>query len=132
MAAGLSRRRKMPPAGEIERLSTRKNDFAPRLGFAYQMTTRLVWRGGYGVFYQHYNRIGSESLIQLNPPFLLDVQLNQGVGSTTPLFQLQNGFPLSTITGVVFDLTKIQFRAQYPNKRSSYVEQVSQIGRAHV
>ncbi|PYT76274.1 MAG: hypothetical protein DMG42_05735 [Acidobacteria bacterium] len=111
--------------GDRALINPDKNDFAPRLGFAYQMTTRLVWRGGYGVFYQHYNRIGSESLIQLNPPFLLDVQLNQGVGSTTPLFQLQNGFPLSTITGVGFDLTKIQFRAQDPNQRSSYVEQVS-------
>src|SRR5712664_1764790 len=111
--------------GDRALINPDKNDFAPRLGLAYQMTTRLVWRGGYGVFYQHYNRIGSESLIQLNPPFLLDVQLNQGVGSTTPLFQLQNGFPLSTITGVGFDLTKIQFRAQDPNQRSSYVEQVS-------
>ncbi len=102
-----------------------KNDFAPRLGFAYQLNDRLVLRGGYGVFYQHYNRIGSESLIQLNPPFLLDVQLNQGLGSSTPLFQLQNGFPLNTITGTGYDLTKIQFRAQDPNQRSSYVEQTS-------
>ena len=67
------------------------NDFAPRLGFAYQMTDQLVWRGGYGVFYQHSNRIGSESLMQLNPPFLLDVQLNQSGANT--VFQLQNGFP---------------------------------------
>jgi hypothetical protein len=99
------------------------NDFAPRLGFAYQMTNRIVLRGGYGVFYQHYNRIGSESLIQLNPPFLLDVQLNQS-GPTT-VFQLKNGFPLSTITGSGFDLTQIQLRAQDPNQRSSYVEQAS-------
>jgi hypothetical protein len=64
------------------------NDFAPRLGFAYQMTNRIVLRGGYGVFYQHSNRIGSESLIQLNPPALLDVQLNQSGAST--VFQLKN------------------------------------------
>ena len=102
-----------------------KNDFAPRVGFAYQLTNRMVMRGGYGVFYQHYSRIGSESLIQLNPPFLLDLQLNQGVGSSTPLFQLQNGFPLSTFTGTGFNLTKIQLRAQDPNQRSGYVEQVS-------
>jgi hypothetical protein len=100
-----------------------KNDFAPRLGFAYQMTNRLVWRGGYGVFYQHSNRIGSESLIQINPPFLLDVQLNQSGANT--VFQLQNGFPLDTITGSGIDLTSIQLRAQDPNQRSSYVEQTS-------
>ena len=102
-----------------------KNDFAPRLGLAYQLTRRLVVRSGYGVFYQHYNRIGSESLLELNPPFLQDVQLNQGTGSSTPIYQLKNGFPLSTFTGSAVDLTKLQFRAQDPNQRSSYVEQVS-------
>ena len=99
------------------------NDFAPRLGFAYQMTNRIVLRGGYGDFYQHSNRIGSESLLQLNPPFLLDVQLNR-TGADT-VFQLKNGFPLSTINGQGFDLTNIQLRAQDPNQRSSYVEQAS-------
>jgi hypothetical protein len=99
------------------------NDFAPRLGFAYQMTNRVVWRGGYGVFYQHSNRIGSESLLQLNPPFLLDTQLNQQ--GTNTVFQLKNGFPLSSIESSGFDLTQIQLRAQDPNQRSSYVEQTS-------
>src|SRR5579864_3526178 len=102
-----------------------KNDFAPRVGVAYQLTNKMVVRTGYGVFYQHFNRIGSESLIQLNPPFLQDVQLNQGVGSSTPLFQLQNGFPLNTFTGAALNLTKLQLRAQDPNQRSGYVEQTS-------
>lgn len=98
-----------------------KNDFAPRLGFAYHMMNRLVWRGGYGVFYQHYSRIGSESLIQLNQPFLNDVQVND---STTPIFQLQNGFPAS-ITQITPALPGVQVRAQDPNQRSGYVEQAS-------
>ena len=29
--------------------------YAPRLGFAYRLTNRLVWRGGYGVFYDPLN-----------------------------------------------------------------------------
>ena len=99
------------------------NDFAPRLGFAYQLANRLVVRGGYGVFYQHSSRIGSESLLQLNPPFLQDVQLNQG--GTSTVFQLKNGFPLSTVTGSTVNLTQIQLRAQDPNQRSGYVEQTS-------
>lgn len=99
------------------------NDFAPRVGFAYQLTNRVVVRGGYGVFYQHSNRIGSESLLQLNPPQLLDVQLNQSGANT--VFQLKNGFPLGTISGSGFDLTTLQLRAQDPSQRSSYVEQTS-------
>jgi hypothetical protein len=102
-----------------------KNDFAPRLGIAYQLSPKLVIRAGYGVFFQHSNRIGSESLLQLNPPFLRDVQLNQGQGSSDVLFRLQDGYPLATITGGAIDLTKLQLRAQDPNQRSSYVEQTS-------
>ena len=106
-------------------INSDKNDFAPRVGVAYQLSKKTVVRGGYGVFYQHYNRIGSESLLELNPPFLQDIQLNQGLGTSTPLFQLKNGFPLSTITGTALDLTKLQLRAQDPNQRSGYVEQAS-------
>jgi Carboxypeptidase regulatory-like domain/TonB dependent receptor len=99
------------------------NNFAPRLGFAYQMTDRLVWRGGYGVFYQHNNRIGSESLLQLNPPFLLDTQLNQS--GTNTVFQLQNGFPYDDIVNSGVNLPGLQIRAQDPNQRASYIEQTS-------
>lgn len=98
------------------------NNFAPRLGFAYQMNNRLVWRGGYGIFYQHDSRIGSESLLQLNPPFLLDTQLNQN-GSNT-VFQLKSGYP-SSLGGAAVNLTRLQIRAQDPNERSGYVEQTS-------
>jgi hypothetical protein len=99
------------------------NNFAPRLGFAYQMRNKLVVRGGYGVFYQHDNRIGSESMLQLNPPFLVDTQLNQSGAST--VFQLQNGFPSGAIAASGVNLTQLQLRAQDPNQRTSYVEQTS-------
>src|SRR2546429_9869020 len=36
--------------GDRALINPDKNDFAPRLGFAYQMTTRLVWRGGFWGF----------------------------------------------------------------------------------
>ncbi|MGB9430843.1 MAG: hypothetical protein WBQ89_01250, partial [Candidatus Acidiferrum sp.] len=94
-----------------------------RLGFAYQMTDRLVWRGGYGVFFQHNDRIGSESLLQLNPPFLLDTQLNRSGAST--VFQLQDGFPYDSIVNSGINLPGLQIRAQDPNQRASYVEQTS-------
>ncbi len=67
------------------------NDFAPRVGFAYQLMPRLVVRGGYGVFYQHGDRIGSESLIQLNPPQFIDTQL--GGGASNPVFKLNEWVP---------------------------------------
>jgi len=101
------------------------NNFAPRLGIAYQLNNRVVIRTGYGVFFQHWNRIGSESMLELNPPYLHDIQLNQGTGSSTPLFQLQNGVPIASLTSGPVDLTTLQLRAQDPNQRTSYVEQTS-------
>ncbi|MFZ0885416.1 MAG: TonB-dependent receptor [Candidatus Acidiferrales bacterium] len=99
------------------------NNFAPRLGFAYQMLPRLVWRGGYGVFYQHVNRIGSEALLQLNPPQFVDTQISTGGNSA--VFQLKDGFPSSIIDATAPPLYQLQIRAQDPNQRTPYVEQTS-------
>jgi hypothetical protein len=100
-----------------------KNDFAPRFGFSWQPLQRMVLRGGYGIFYQHVARIGSESMLALNPPAVIDASLIQTVGSITPVFQLRNGFPVFSPS--FLDLTRLQFRAQDPNERTGYVSQVS-------
>ena len=102
-----------------------KNDIAPRLGFAFQPTDHFVLRGGYGIFYQHDVRIGSESVLGENPPFFYDQSVSQSLGSTTPSFILSNGFPASQFGASLVDLTKLQIRAQDPNQRTPYVEQVS-------
>ncbi len=100
-----------------------KNDFAPRFGFSYQPVQRLVLRGGFGTFYQHVARIGSESVLALNPPGVIDASLIQTAGSVTPVFQLKNGFPV--FSSSLLDLTRLQFRAQDPNQRTGYVNQFS-------
>ncbi len=100
-------------------------DFSPRMGFAYHPFNRVVFRGGYGIFHQFINRIGSESMLQLNPPFLLNDTLSQQLGSTTPVFQLRDGFPAATLKAQGVILPKLQLRAQDPNERTSYVEQAS-------
>jgi hypothetical protein len=100
-------------------------NFAPRVGFAYHMSPMLVWRGGFGIFHQFINRIGSESMLQLNPPALLNVSLSQQLGSSTPVFQLKNGFPSAELEAQGINLPSLQIRAQDPNERTTYVEQVS-------
>jgi hypothetical protein len=100
-------------------------DFAPRVGFAWHASKPVVFRGGYGIFHQFINRIGSESMLQLNPPFLLDDSLSQQLGSTTPVFQLRNGFPAAALKAQGISLPSLQIRAQDPNERTTYVEQAS-------
>ena len=102
-----------------------KDNWAPRIGFAYQPMSRLVLRGGYGVFYQHDVRIGSESVLGENPPFFLDQAFNQSLGSTTPVFLLRNGFPDALFGINALNLTTLHVRAQDPNQRTQYVEQTS-------
>jgi len=102
-----------------------RNNFAPRVGFAYQAMNKTVLRGGYGIFYQHSYRFGSESVMSLNPPFVADAQLTQSQGSTTPVFMLSQGFPISSLSSTSTPLYDLQIRAQDPNQRSSYVQQAS-------
>jgi hypothetical protein len=101
------------------------DDLAPRLGVAYHPMNRVVLRAGYGIYYQHHERYGTESMMNLNPPFVLDADLSQSLGSTTPQFLLSDGFPISTILSTQVPLAELQIRAQDPNQPTSYVEDTS-------
>jgi hypothetical protein len=103
-------------------------NFAPRFGFTYQFLPRVVFRGGYGIFYQHTDRYGSEGVPSLNAPYLVQSSLSQSIGSTTPVFQLKNGFPASQLeaqAGVLPPLYTLTIRWQDPNRRTAYVSQPS-------
>jgi len=102
-----------------------KNNFAPRVGFSYHPWSRVVIRGGFGIFYQEGVRIGSESILALNPPAVISYSLAQSLGSTTPIFQLKDGFPIGDFTSTTVNLSQLQIRAQDPNQRTGYVEQGS-------
>lgn len=54
-----------------------KNNFAPRLGFAWKAAPRTVIRGGYGMSYVHFNRLGGENILSLNPPQVFNVTIDQ-------------------------------------------------------
>lgn len=74
-------------------VSTDKNNFAPRLGFAYQVKPeRMVARGGYGIFYGGEEFRGSGGNLVLNPPNLLSPTV-QRVGSAAPPVLLSDPVP---------------------------------------
>ena len=54
-----------------------RNNFAPRVGLAYQLTDRTVLRTGYGVSYVHFNRLGGENLLSFNGPHVVEIAINQ-------------------------------------------------------
>lgn len=102
-----------------------KNNFAPRIGFSYQVSDKVVLRGGYGVFYQYLNRIGSEAQLAQNQPFLKYVSDSRTTAGSSPVFFLQNGFPGATYANATTPLSIQKSNWQDPNQRTSYVQQMS-------
>ncbi len=58
--------------------------WAPRVGLAYQINPKLVFRAGYGIFSMMEDRHGSESVLTGNPPFAADGNF---AFNTTPTVQ---------------------------------------------
>jgi hypothetical protein len=64
-------------------LQTQKTNFAPRIGFAYQVNPKLVVRGGIGLFYNSFENQGYGPNIGENYPFVFNL---------TPSTQAPTGF----------------------------------------
>jgi hypothetical protein len=104
-----------------------RNNFAPRIGFAYNPVSRWVVRGGYGVFYTHTVRQGREGLLGFNPPYLVDNLLQTGVTGAAAIasaapFRLVNGYPSGLLDPTTLAPT-ISRRAQDANQRTPYIQQ---------
>lgn len=54
-----------------------KLDFAPRFGFAYQLTPKTVVRSAYGISFDQYNREGGENLLAYNGPYIVNSSVTQ-------------------------------------------------------
>jgi hypothetical protein len=67
------------------------NNFAPRIGVVYKLDEKTVLRGGWGIFYNLFDRVGSEDQLALNVPGLINKTITQTSGS--PVFFLAQGFP---------------------------------------
>jgi hypothetical protein len=91
--------RKNPVTGEpanIRRggIPPDRNNFAPRLGFAYQLSPRTVVRASAGVFFDSFgsNYIQASGSAQGNWPFAYPQSVS-GLNATTVTAQLPNPFP---------------------------------------
>jgi outer membrane receptor protein involved in Fe transport len=98
-----------------------KNNFAPRVGVVYKLGERTILRGGYGAFYNQFERIGSEDQLALNPPGLRNIDVSSSSGSTTPVLFLRNGFPADFLDRLV--IANLMLRAADPNAPRTQVQQ---------
>lgn len=74
-------------------MQVQKLNFAPRLGFAYQLRPSFVIRGGYGITYGSLGNIGAAPyVLGNNYPFVFSVQSLAG-SSTVPITYANGGVP---------------------------------------
>ena len=70
-----------------------RNNFGPRLGFAYTLTPRTVVRGGYGISYVHFNRAGGANILPINGPQVINAVANQANPLLPTFLTTQQGYP---------------------------------------
>jgi hypothetical protein len=105
-----------------------RNNFAPRVGFVYKVDDRTLIRGGYGIFYNLFDRVGSEDQLSLNVPGLINNTVTSS--NTAPLFLLNNGFPAGflnppSLDPAAGDLKRIRLRAVAQDAPKTRLQQAS-------
>ena len=68
-----------------------RNNFAPRIGFAYRAAEHTVIRAGYGLFYALFEPTGGAQFLETNPPFHWKSQIS--TDSIHPAVLLRDGVP---------------------------------------
>ncbi len=102
-----------------------KANFAPRIGFAYKITDKLVARGGYGIYYGGFENRGGFPALGYNYPFQFDFNFQRANDVTPVQFSdgsiatLENGLtsvPLDPllVSGFGLNLRGIEFDYKTP------------------
>ncbi len=90
-----------------------RNNVAPRVGVVFALDDKTVLRGGYGVFYNPIDRIGSEDQVALNPPGLRNIN-QQTTSTTAPVLVMSEGFPANYLDPANIVLSRLLVRAANP------------------
>jgi hypothetical protein len=110
------------------------NNWAPRVGFAYQVAPKTVIRSAYGISYVQFNRLGGENLLAYNGPNIVDAIIDQvpgqGTGTCTSVNNAPGscfrptalGFPPNFATPAAFNTATTQVRYIPADNRTPYVQ----------
>ena len=80
-----------------------RNNFAPRLGFAYTIDSKTVVRSGWGLSYVHSNRIGSANLLSINGPQVVRAVTAQSNATAASFRTTQQGYPQGFVDPSTFN-----------------------------
>ncbi|HLJ87651.1 MAG TPA: TonB-dependent receptor [Candidatus Angelobacter sp.] len=99
-----------------------RNDFAPRLGFAYTPLKSTVVRGGYGISYIHYNRAGAGNLLPINGPQVINAVVNQTAPRLSSFLTSDQGYPAGLTSPVNFNPLTANITYVPKDYHTSYVQ----------
>lgn len=108
------------------------NNWAPRVGLAYQVNSKTTIRSAYGISYDQFNRMGGENLLAYNGPFIVDAAIDQlpsqGICSSADAAagacfrSTQQGFPVNFASSSAFNPAITQLRYIPGDNRTGYVQ----------
>ncbi|HUA58646.1 MAG TPA: TonB-dependent receptor [Verrucomicrobiae bacterium] len=111
---------------------TDPNDWAPRLGLAYQVLPKTVIRSAYGISWVLFNRAGGENLLAYNGPFIINSSINQlpsqgfcaseAAAAGTCFRSVAQGFPSGIIDPANFSTAISEVRYIPGSDRNGYIQ----------
>ncbi|MGE3521093.1 MAG: carboxypeptidase regulatory-like domain-containing protein, partial [Vicinamibacterales bacterium] len=98
-----------------------RNNFGPRLGFAWTAAERTVVRGGYGISYVHFHRAGGGNLLPINGPQVINAVVNQSP-TDAGFLPTEQGYPQGLTDPAAFDPLKANITYMPSDYQSSRVQ----------
>jgi hypothetical protein len=99
-----------------------RNNFGPRLGFAYTMTPKAVVRGGYGLSYIHFHRAGGANVLSINGPQSVTAVVSQSNPLSATFRTTQQGYPAGFTDPSQFNPLLANITYMPRDYHSSYVQ----------
>jgi hypothetical protein len=98
-----------------------RNNFGPRLGFAFSADDRTVVRGGFGVSYIHFHRAGGGNVLPINGPQVINAVINQAPADAA-FVPTQGGYPDGLTDPSRFSPTLANITYMPPDTKTSSVQ----------
>ena len=99
-----------------------RNNFGPRLGFAYTVTPGTVIRGGYGISYVHFSRAGGGDILPINGPQVVNAVVNQTLPTSPSFVPAEQGYPAGLADPSKFNPLTANITYMPPDFHSSPVQ----------
>lgn len=103
------------------------SNFGPRLGMAYTVSSKTVFRAAYGISYVHNNRVGSADMLGINGPQVVIATVDQtplnANGTVNPNFRTtQQGYPEGLASPANFDPARANVAYMPRDLRWPYIQ----------